>query len=125
MPTPIAPLDVLLRSMVLQQRGFYGDQNVIGEARKRFDDHFNKRAEIPADLKSAVFGIVAYHGDETTYAQLLEVSKGEGFGVWLYPQPLDLHKLCSYVGQSVDLHCFTLHISGRPYKELVLTVLWA
>ncbi|KAL5489625.1 hypothetical protein EMCRGX_G018741 [Ephydatia muelleri] len=68
-----SPLDVLLRSMVLQQRGFYGDQSVVAEARKRFDDHLHGRKEIAADLKSVVYGIVAYHGDETTYTQLLEL----------------------------------------------------
>lgn len=73
--------------MVLQQRGFYGDQSVIAEARKRFDDHVSRRKEIVADLKSAVYGIVAYHGDDTTYAQLLEVSKGEGLGCGFYPHP--------------------------------------
>ena len=75
-PTSTAPLDVLLRSMVLQQRGFYGDQSVVAEARKRFDDHLHGRKEIAADLKSVVYGIVAYHGDETTYTQLLEVGGG-------------------------------------------------
>ena len=68
--------------MVLQQRGFYGDQSVLAEARRRFDDHLHGRKEIAADLKSAVYGTVAYHGDETTYTQLLEVGEGEGLWGW-------------------------------------------
>ena len=68
-----APLDSMLRSMLVMTLGFYGDQGVIAEARRQFVDHIGGRQQIIPDLKAAVYGVVARHGDEVTYQQLMEV----------------------------------------------------
>ena len=65
--------------MLVLHLGFYGDQSVIAEARRQFDDHISGRGQIIPDLKGAVFGVVARHGDEKTYLQLMEV---RCVGVW-------------------------------------------
>ncbi|KAL5489416.1 hypothetical protein EMCRGX_G018506 [Ephydatia muelleri] len=68
-----SPLDSMLRSMLIQQLGFYGDQSVIAEARRQFDDLINGRSQISPDLKGAVYAVVARHGDEKTCQQLMEL----------------------------------------------------
>eukprot|EP00731_Ephydatia_muelleri_P009994 Em0005g580a len=63
-------LDSMLRSMLIQQ---YEDQSVVAEARRQFDDHISGRSQISPDLKGAVYLVVARHGDEKTYQQMMEL----------------------------------------------------
>ena len=56
--------------MLIQQ---YEDQSVVAEARRQFDDHISGRSQISPDLKGAVYLVVARHGDEKTYQQMMEV----------------------------------------------------
>ena len=56
--------------MLIQQ---YEDQSVVAEVRRQFDDHISGRSQISPDLKGAVYLVVARHGDEKTYQQVMEV----------------------------------------------------
>ena len=57
----------MLRSLVIGQYGHYGDPDTIEEAKKRFQDHVEGTASLPADLKGAVFSLALANGDETTF----------------------------------------------------------
>ncbi|KAB7494800.1 Puromycin-sensitive aminopeptidase [Armadillidium nasatum] len=65
-------LDTLLRSLVLQRLGTYGDESVFEEAKKRFVAHVNGTQKIPADLRSAVYRTVMSHDSETYFTQMLQ-----------------------------------------------------
>ena len=51
---------VLLRSVILSWTGLYGNTSTVEEATRRFEDHVNGKASIPADLRQAVYRYVAY-----------------------------------------------------------------
>ena len=68
-----APLDVMLRSLVLDQLGRYGDEDTIKEAQSRFSDHCSGKRPLPSDLKTTVFTICLANGDNTTFDQLIQV----------------------------------------------------
>lgn len=59
---PDSHSDVLLRSLVIARLGHYGDERVIGQARARFEAFASGGALAP-DLRGAVFGVAAEHGD--------------------------------------------------------------
>jgi aminopeptidase N len=63
--------DKLLRAAVIGRLGHYGEVRVIEEAKKRF-----AAGNITPDLRSAVFGIVAEHGDEGDWNKLRSMYKG-------------------------------------------------
>ena len=67
--------DALLRALVLSKMGNAGDQSVIDEARRRFDDHCNKKTSLPADLRATVYSIVAKNGDQTSYDKMYALYK--------------------------------------------------
>merc|ERR1711953_1573379 len=54
----------LLRAKVLSVMGAYGHAATVMEAKKRFADHFNDKAQIPADLRGSVYRTVAAHGGQ-------------------------------------------------------------
>lgn len=70
-------LDKLLRSLVLGKLGRYEDAETIAEAKRRFQDHINKRSTIPADLRAAVYRSVLSVGDEETYNSMIRLYKEE------------------------------------------------
>lgn len=62
---------------MLGQLGLYGDEWVVGEARKKFQAHVSNTSTLPADLRSAVYKTVVSQmsqDDEKTYDQMLKVS---------------------------------------------------
>ncbi len=63
---------LLLRSMVLFQSGHFGDQEVIREARERFARFLNGK-KLDANLRGAVYSLVAENGDPRDFARLLKV----------------------------------------------------
>lgn len=67
-------LDKLLRSLVLSKLSRYDDEETIAEAKRRFDDHINKRRIIPADLRAAVYRAVISVGDHDTFDTMIRVS---------------------------------------------------
>lgn len=70
-------VDTLLRTLVLSRLGWYGDESVIAESKKRFADHVSGAAVIPADLRSAVYKSVLSVGDEDTYNTMLKLYREE------------------------------------------------
>ena len=83
----IAPLDSMLRSLVLGQYCSYGNKEAIEEAQHRFLSHCDKSSLVSADLKGVVFSTAMKNGDETTYTQLIKVYIINGCGL-LIPRPL-------------------------------------
>ena len=43
-------LDALLRGLIIERLGKYGDQATVAEAQKRFEEHWKGESTIPADL---------------------------------------------------------------------------
>jgi len=66
-------LDALLRSLVIGQLGGLGQESFVQECKRRFELHRTGEELIPADLRTAVYGTVIGHGDESTYNQLIEL----------------------------------------------------
>ncbi|CAF2126464.1 unnamed protein product [Rotaria magnacalcarata] len=63
------PLSAMLRPMILSIVGKSGDQNVIDEAKKRFERHIAGDL-IDPNIRGAVYVIVARYGDESTQEAL-------------------------------------------------------
>ena len=74
-------LDTLLRSLIIGSLAYCADESVVAESKKRFQNHYEGKSLIPADLRGAVYRAVMTCGDEKTYDAFLKVSKG--------PLPLD------------------------------------
>jgi puromycin-sensitive aminopeptidase len=68
-------LDTLLRGMVLQELGHYGEEAVLQEARARFSRYMEDPQAVRPDLRGAVLNLAAHAGDDTTYALLREADK--------------------------------------------------
>ena len=65
----------LLRSQILNWMGSNGHASTATEAKRRFNDHVAGKLLLPADLRGAVYRIVAHHGDSKTHEQLLKLFK--------------------------------------------------
>lgn len=68
-------LDSLRRSIVLAQRGYYGDPVLLEEARARFERYLTDESSLHPDIRGLVFGMVAQYGDRTVYDQLWKLEK--------------------------------------------------
>ncbi len=68
-------LDLLLRPLALGRLGHFGDEAVIGEAKKRFNA-FSAGGELDPNLRSAVYACAAEHGGEEEYEKLLALYRG-------------------------------------------------
>ncbi|CAI8041772.1 Puromycin-sensitive aminopeptidase, partial [Geodia barretti] len=102
-----APLDSMLRSLVIGAHGKYGNQATIEEAKARFQKHVEGTTVLPSDLKSAVFSMAMANGDETTFDQLVKLhadtdsnEEQSGYtGLWelarLRPSPRNASSLLS------------------------------
>ncbi len=63
--------DTLLRSSVISCLGRMGEQEVVEEAKRRFDT-FLKTGELDANIRAAVYGLVAWAGGAEVHALLTE-----------------------------------------------------
>ena len=63
-------LDSLLRSTVLLQSGAFGNQQVIDQAKTKFDMYLKNPNSLHPDLRGIVYSLAAQHGDDTTYETL-------------------------------------------------------
>ncbi|MEW6589130.1 MAG: M1 family metallopeptidase, partial [Thermoproteota archaeon] len=63
----------LLRSFMLGALGRLDDDEIISEANKRFDAYLKNPSSLDPDIQEAVFSIVAWNGNSTTYKKLLEL----------------------------------------------------
>ena len=61
--------DVLLRSLVIGRLGHVGESGIAEEARHRFEA-FASGSALDPNLRSAVYGIAAEHGDAGTWSRL-------------------------------------------------------
>ena len=68
------PLVAMLRPMILSIMGKSGDQAIIDEAKKRFQQHINGNL-IDPNIRGAVYVIVSRYGDETTQQELHKLYK--------------------------------------------------
>ena len=66
------PLDDLRRNAVIRTLGGFGDEAVLGEARKRF---IEKPETLTGDLRDNVWWLVGRNADEMIYEQLHEAAK--------------------------------------------------
>lgn len=62
----------LLRSLVIGSLGRLGDEGILDEAKKRFNEFLKNQNSLDPDLRSVVYSLVAWSGDNTTYEILLK-----------------------------------------------------
>ncbi len=67
--------DVLLRSFVLSALGRHGHPEVLAEAQKRFLLFLKNPDSLRGDLRSTVYSLAAWQGDEKTYKNILKLYK--------------------------------------------------
>ena len=65
--------DSLLRSFVITALGELGDEEILNEARKRFNKFLKNKNSLTADLQEPVFVLMAWQGDKKTYNKLLSL----------------------------------------------------
>ena len=65
--------DSLLRSFVITALGKLGDEEILTEARKRFNKFLKNKNSLVADLQEPVFVLMAWQGDKKTYNKLLSL----------------------------------------------------
>jgi len=65
--------DSLLRSFVITTLGKLGDEEILAEARKRFNKFLKNKNSLNADLQQPVFILMAWQGDKKTYNKLLSL----------------------------------------------------
>jgi aminopeptidase N len=65
----------LLRTRLITTLGFFGDENVIAEARSRFQLFLKNPGSLQADLRPAVLDVVGRYSDRVTYDRLHELGR--------------------------------------------------
>jgi aminopeptidase N len=70
-----SPLDVQLRGLLIRALGRFGDQDIIGEARRRFVAFQNDPKSLDKDLRDAVVTVVGYHADAATFDALRDLGR--------------------------------------------------
>ena len=71
----LAHMDSLLRMLVLENMGKYGEPSVVDEAKKRLSAHVAGTVIIPPDLRGAVYNTAMRQNSEAAFEQLIKVSK--------------------------------------------------
>lgn len=67
--------DALLRGRVITALGWFGDKQVIAEARARFEKFLSNPKSLPADLRAPVLKIVGRYSDRKTYEKIHELAR--------------------------------------------------
>jgi aminopeptidase N len=67
----------LLRANVIGQLGVFGDEAVIRDARKRFEQFLSDPESLTGDLRGAVLTVVGRGADDATYEKLHSLGKAE------------------------------------------------
>ena len=65
--------NALLRSFMIGSLGKLDDEEIIAEARKRFEQYLKNPHSLNPDIQDAVFSTVAWSGDSKTYQKMLEL----------------------------------------------------
>ena len=68
-------LNALLRGLIIERLGKYGDQATVAEAQKRLKEHWKGESTTPADLRSAAYSTVLKHGDGNTLESVMQLLK--------------------------------------------------
>ena len=68
-------LDSLLRSTVLLQSGAFGNQQVIDQAKIKFDMYLKNPNSLHPDLRGVVYSLSAQYGDDATYETLWNLER--------------------------------------------------
>jgi aminopeptidase N len=71
-----APLDLVLRALIIKTLGRFGDQEVIGEARQRFAAFLQDPGTLHRDLRDAVAAVAGYAADRKTFDELRDLGRG-------------------------------------------------
>ena len=66
-----------LRAQLVGVLGHLGDEALLAEARRRFDAAESDPQAMPADLRKAILGTVAYHADAATWDRLHAAARAE------------------------------------------------
>mmetsp|Transcript_3368 Transcript_3368/g.5098 ORF Transcript_3368/g.5098 Transcript_3368/m.5098 type:complete len:876 (+) Transcript_3368:89-2716(+) len=64
---------LLLRTLLLSSLGHFGDEEVVGEARRRLAVFLDDRTSLVPDLRSLVYSTVVAHGGEEDFNNVLRV----------------------------------------------------
>lgn len=67
--------NALLRSYVIGALGKLDDEEILAEANNRFKQYLKNPNSLNPDIQDAVFSLVAWSGDHTTYQKLLHLYK--------------------------------------------------
>jgi aminopeptidase N len=70
-----APLDLVLRPLIIKTLGRLGDQEVIGEARQRFAAFLQDPGTLHKDLRDAVASVAGYSADRKTFEELRDLGR--------------------------------------------------
>jgi aminopeptidase N len=70
-----APLDLLLRALIIKTLGRFGGQEVIGEARQRFAAFLQDPGALHKDLRDAVATVAGYAADRKTFDELRDLGR--------------------------------------------------
>jgi aminopeptidase N len=70
-----APLDLLLRNMVIKTLGRFGDKGVIAESQKRFAAFLNAPEKLQPEVRDAVAAVVGYVADRKTFDELHDLAR--------------------------------------------------
>ncbi len=65
--------DALLRSFVISALGRLGDEEVLAEAGRRFEDFLKRPDSLHPDIRGAVYSLAAWSGDEKTHDLLTDL----------------------------------------------------
>jgi len=68
---------VLLRSLLISNAGHYGYKETIAIAQKLMADFLYRNKPVPADIRGAVYGIVAEHGGKREFREIMKRYKKE------------------------------------------------
>lgn len=123
----------LLRSFILGALGRLDDDEIISEANKRFAAYLKNPTSLDPDIHEAVFSIVAWSGNSTTYKKLLKLYRK----VATQEEKLRfLGALCSFKDErllkntldfsqskevrSQNMHIPIMKVAANPYGKKIL-----
>jgi aminopeptidase N len=64
-----------LRGRLIEALGYLGDQQVIAEARRRFQSFVNRPDSLSPELRAPVFSVVGHYADRDTYERLRKLAR--------------------------------------------------
>ncbi len=125
--------DALFRGSVIGVLGRLGDEEVLESAKKKFEEFLKKPDSLIADLRSAVYGLVAWSGSEKEFDLLVELYRK----VQTQEEKLRfLGALCSFQDESLllkalqfalspevrsqDLYLPIAKIAGNPFGRKII-----